>query len=249
MLFGQTFTPTSTSQTPFVFPAASPPTATFSVPPITTPESDEEDMDEEQGTGGTSVGGFNLEGLGLGSCSTAQPQAPKPSLFGNSVPFGTQQTSSGFGMSSPQGQLFRPPSFSLPSAQSPPQTNVGFGFGHPTTSQAGSSPFGTAFGSTTSNPPSVNPFGTTPAGSATAFGSPAPPGAGGFGQPSQVGPGQKALGSALGTFGQTRQMGFGSTTPFGSTLSAGFGSTPSGGGLGSAATIGGFASADRKSVV
>lgn len=243
MLFGQTFTPTSTSQTPFVFPAASPPTATFSVPPITTPESDEEDMDEEQGTGGTSVGGFNLEGLGLGSCSTAQPQAPKPSLFGNSVPFGTQQTSSGFGMSSPQGQLFRPPSFSLPSAQSPPQTNVGFGFGHPTTSQAGSSPFGTAFGSTTSNPPSVNPFGTTPAGSATAFGSPAPPGAGGFGQPSQVGPGQKALGSALGTFGQTRQMGFGSTTPFGSTLSAGFGSTPSGGGLGSAATIGGFASA------
>ncbi|KAG0504731.1 hypothetical protein M758_N022400 [Ceratodon purpureus] len=265
--------PSSSSQTPFVFPAVSTPAAIFTVPPITTTDTDEEDMDEEHlPVGTTSLGGFSLGGLGLGGSSPAPSQAPKTNLLESPAPFVTQQTSSAlgteqspstfgtqqsssafvtqpttsaFGTSSPQGQLFRPPSFSLPSAQSSPQTSGGFGFGTPTQTQAGAYPFGSAFGGTTTNPPSSNRFGTTPA--SPAFGSPAQPGAGGFGQPSQLGPGQIALGSALGSFGQTRQMGFGSTSPFGSTPSAasggGFAAAGTGGGFASAATGGGFASA------
>ncbi|XP_048139528.1 nuclear pore complex protein NUP214 isoform X2 [Rhodamnia argentea] len=66
----------------------------------------------------------------------------------------------------------------------------------------------------------------------------------GFGQPSQIGPGQPALGSVLGTFGQSRQIGsgfggagFASSSSFG----GGFGAASSTGGFSSSATAGGFA--------
>lgn len=275
MNFAPTTPPTgvsssSASTSPFVFPAANTPAQPFSVPPILTADADEEDMDEEQVvTGGAapSLGGFNLGGLGLGS--TAAPSAaPKTNIFGNSSPFGVQQTSSSFTLTSPQGQLFRPAAFSLPSAQSPPQASGGFsGLTNSIPQQSGATPFGSGFGGgAASNPSSGNPFGTSaggsnPAfggsrsafgGSSPAFGTPALPGAGGgFGQRAQLGPGQQALGSALGTFGQTRQMGAGLASPFGSTPSGGFGNAPSGGfasagtggGFASAATGGGFASA------
>jgi nuclear pore complex protein Nup214 len=68
----------------------------------------------------------------------------------------------------------------------------------------------------------------------------------GFGQPAQVGSGQQALGSVLGTFGQSRQIGTGLPgTGFGSPSGlgggGGFTSTSSPGGFSSAATGGGFA--------
>ncbi|XP_050277670.1 nuclear pore complex protein NUP214-like isoform X1 [Quercus robur] len=67
----------------------------------------------------------------------------------------------------------------------------------------------------------------------------------GFGQPAQIGSGQQALGSVLGSFGQPRQIGtslpgtgFGSPSGFGG---GGFTGTSSPGGFSSAATGGGFA--------
>ena len=77
----------------------------------------------------------------------------------------------------------------------------------------------------------------------------------GFGQPSQIGQGQQALGSVLGSFGQSRQLGnglpgsgFGSPSGFGggfaaASSSGGFSSTVTGGGFANiSATVGGFAS-------
>ncbi|CAK7339061.1 unnamed protein product [Dovyalis caffra] len=65
-----------------------------------------------------------------------------------------------------------------------------------------------------------------------------------FGQPAQIGPGQQALGSVLGTFGQSRHFGtglpgsgFASTSGFG----GGFATSSSTSGFASAATAGGFA--------
>ncbi|KAG9458538.1 hypothetical protein H6P81_003046 [Aristolochia fimbriata] len=86
----------------------------------------------------------------------------------------------------------------------------------------------------------------------------AQPGASGFGQPAQIGAGQQALGSVLGAFGQSRQLGpglpvagFASSSGFGGGFSkAGTGgfaslSTSSGGfaGLSPAGGVGGFAGA------
>lgn len=77
------------------------------------------------------------------------------------------------------------------------------------------------------------------------------PAAAGFGQPAHVGAGQQALGSMLGSFGQSRQLGTGlpgSNVGFGNVGGgfghAGFTSAPSGGGFGSVAAVGGgFAAA------
>lgn len=77
------------------------------------------------------------------------------------------------------------------------------------------------------------------------------PATGGFGQPAHVGAGQQALGSVLGSFGQSRQLGTGlpgSNVGFGNVGSsfgnAGFTSAPPGGGFGSVAAVGGgFAAA------
>ncbi|ONH98938.1 hypothetical protein PRUPE_6G001200 [Prunus persica] len=75
-----------------------------------------------------------------------------------------------------------------------------------------------------------------------------------FGQPVQVGPGQQALGSVLGTFGQSRQLGtslpgtsFGSPGGFGGGIAGtnptgGFSSAATGGFAGAASAGGGFAS-------
>lgn len=71
----------------------------------------------------------------------------------------------------------------------------------------------------------------------------------GFGQPSQIGQGQQALGSVLGSFGQSRQIGAGlpgaglQGTGFGSPsgFGGGFAAASSSGGLSSAVTGGGFA--------
>ncbi|XP_024935025.2 nuclear pore complex protein NUP214 isoform X1 [Ziziphus jujuba] len=84
---------------------------------------------------------------------------------------------------------------------------------------------------TSSNPFPVG-FGTGPAAQA--------PSPSGFGQPAQIGAGQQALGSVLGTFGQSRQLGSGgSGSGFGSP--SGFGGTGSIGGFSSAAAGGAFA--------
>lgn len=93
-------------------------------------------------------------------------------------------------------------------------------------------------------PPTVNfsgGFGSGVAGQVSA--------ASGFGQPSQIGAGQQALGSVLGSFGQSRQIGTAlpSASGFGNAGGGGFGSgftaAPSGGGFGSLAAGGGFAAA------
>ncbi|XP_073144106.1 nuclear pore complex protein NUP214 [Henckelia pumila] len=75
----------------------------------------------------------------------------------------------------------------------------------------------------------------------------------GFGQPAQIGAGQQALGSVLGTFGQSRQLGSGLTgnSSFGggfmgnaaasASAHGGFASASAHGGFASASTSGGFA--------
>nr|XP_011461636.1 PREDICTED: nuclear pore complex protein NUP214 isoform X1 [Fragaria vesca subsp. vesca] len=75
----------------------------------------------------------------------------------------------------------------------------------------------------------------------------------GFAQPSQVGPGQQALGSVLGAFGQSRQLGtvlpgtgFGSPGGFGGGVASnkppgGFSGAATGGFAGASSTVGGFA--------
>ncbi|KAJ4834204.1 hypothetical protein Tsubulata_020557 [Turnera subulata] len=61
-----------------------------------------------------------------------------------------------------------------------------------------------------------------------------------FGRPANVGPGQQALGSVLGSFGQSRQFGTG-LTGSGFASGTGFGSASPTGGFSTAATSGGFA--------
>ncbi|XP_057823176.2 nuclear pore complex protein NUP214 isoform X1 [Cryptomeria japonica] len=77
---------------------------------------------------------------------------------------------------------------------------------------------------------------------------PSPASTSSFGQPAHPGPGQQALGSALGAFGQSRQIGFGSGfgASFGSPSSlsgSGFKAAGPGGGFAGAAVGGGFAAA------
>ncbi|XP_039039526.1 nuclear pore complex protein NUP214-like [Hibiscus syriacus] len=65
-----------------------------------------------------------------------------------------------------------------------------------------------------------------------------------FGKPSQLGAGQQALGSVLGAFGQSRQLGTalsGSSFASGSSFGGGFASPQSAPGFSNAATAGGFA--------
>ncbi|KAF5187282.1 Nuclear pore complex protein [Thalictrum thalictroides] len=166
----------------------------------------------------------------------------------------------------------------------------GFGIGSVPTSAIipKSNPFGVAFQNTVASPVS-SPFNmTVPSGElfrpasfslqpvqpsqpanqsafSNRFSSPEPTRSA-FGQPAQIGAGQQALGSVLGTFGQSRQLGtsppgtgFASTSAFGSGgfaassasggfgFSSGFGTPPSGfanastgGFAGVASTVGGF---------
>ncbi len=232
--------PTPTTQ--FVFPASNTPVQAplFTSVSMQPSDLDEEDMEEEPTGSGVLSGFGSLGGLGLGS-TPSPAEAQKSSPFGSSSPFMPQQPSSMFPpLSAPQGQLFRPAAFSLPSAQSSPQSSGASTFGSGMSPQQGqASPFGIGFGAATSNPSGGNLFSTSSAAPGTGFATPMQPGIGGFGQRSQLGPGQQALGSALGAFGQTRQMGAGLSSPFG----GGVGTAVSSGGFASAATGGGFAGA------
>ncbi|KAJ7546240.1 hypothetical protein O6H91_08G031600 [Diphasiastrum complanatum] len=175
----------------------------------------EEDMEEATNTGFSDFGGFG--GLGLGANTQANSQ--KVNAFGG--PSFSTQSGTNFSLTAPTGQLFRPAAFALPAAPgSSPQLGSGFNTGF-------------SQGLFSQNP--------APGG----FGSPTQPSASGFGQPSQLGPGQQALGSALGAFGQTRQMGMGQMSSigggFGSISGGGFAAVASGGGFSNAATGGAFA--------
>ncbi|VFQ60005.1 unnamed protein product [Cuscuta campestris] len=116
----------------------------------------------------------NLAGFGFGVPTNVSNAKPNP--FGTPLPNNTpSQTSTTFTMAAPpDGELFRPASFSFPSLQ-PSQPPTSFN----------SLPGGFAPGNASQTPGS------------------------GFGKPSQIGPGNSALGSVLGSFGQSRQLGTG----------------------------------------
>lgn len=139
----------------------------------------DDDMDEEAPE--TNNVEFSLSSLGgFGNSSTPISSAPKSNPFGG--PFGnvnaTSMNSSFTMASPPSGELFRPASFSFQS---------------PLASQAASQPtnsvaFSGGFGSGMATQPQTSSQG-------------------GFGQPAQIGVGQQALGTVLGAFGQSRQLG------------------------------------------
>ncbi|CAN0887469.1 Nuclear pore complex protein NUP214 [Linum grandiflorum] len=182
----------------------------------------EDEMDEEAPeTSKTSE--LSLGSLGgFGLGSTPNPGVPRGNPFGS--PFGsagTNSASSSFSMSVPSGELFRPASFSFQSPQ-PSQ---------PPQSPNVGGVFSGGFGSGT--------VAQVPAQQST------------FGQPAQVGGGQQALGSVLGSFGQSRQLGpglpgsgFGAAAGGNAGAFGGFAnsSPPAGGGFANVATGGGFAS-------
>ncbi|KAJ1292475.1 hypothetical protein BS78_02G394300 [Paspalum vaginatum] len=258
---------------------------------------DEDDMEEEAPSASAELNLGALGGFGLGSQPSSSPQKSNP--FGTS--FGTSENKSSgtpFSLTTSPGQLFRPASLSIPSAQptQPSQSTSSnsfssafssglTGFGQPAQIGSGQQP---GFG----NPAQIGAgqqvgFGQ-PAQIQSGFGQPAQIGSGqqsGFGQPAQFGAGQQsgfgqpaqfgaqqALGSVLGSFGQSRQLGGLGSGGFGGFASAstsgGFGSLASsnagfagaaagggfsapvasaGGGFAAAATGGGFAALASKS--
>ncbi|GJN10642.1 hypothetical protein PR202_ga28753 [Eleusine coracana subsp. coracana] len=226
---------------------------------------DEDDMDEEAPSASTDLNLGALGGFGLGSQSSSSPQKSNP--FGSS--FGTSDNKSSgtpFTLTTSLGQIFRPASLNIPSAQAAQSSHsrdlgglhkIGAGqqgaFGQPAQIQSG-------FGQSAQ----------IGSGQPSGFGQPAQIGAAqqsGFGQPAQFGS-QQALGSVLGSFGQSRQLGSVGTGGFGGFASAstsggfasssntgfagaaaggGFSAAPtSGGGFVSAATGGGFAALASK---
>ncbi|XP_022945173.1 nuclear pore complex protein NUP214 isoform X1 [Cucurbita moschata] len=196
--------PTSVTQTvskdvgghvPFVVADAQPQQSPAAFVPLPTPNStskaaangksetsdalitQDDDMDEEAPE--TNNVEFSLSSLGgFGTTSTPMSNAPKPNPFGGS--FGNVNATS---MNS-SFTTASPPSGELFRPAS-------FSFQSPLASQAASQPtnavaFSGSFGS----------------GMATQA-----PAQGGFGQPAQIGVGQQALGTVLGSFGQSRQLG------------------------------------------
>lgn len=140
---------------------------------------------------------------------------------------------------------------SNPNPSAPKQNPFGAPFGNapantPITSFAASAPSGSLFRPASFNvesqqpsqPPQQSSFGAFSGG----FGNNNQSSSGqGFGQPARIGSGQQALGSVLGSFGQSRQFGAGlpggvaSPSPFG----GGFGSNQISGGFATAASSGG----------
>lgn len=177
---------------------------------VTEEDEMEEEAPENSRANEISLGSLGAFGLGSTPSSTAPRANPFGGSFGN---VGTNQASSGFNMTVPSGELFRPASFSFqspqpsqqPSQPSPP-TNLGA--------------FSGGFG--------AGAVGQAP---------------GGFGQPARIGAGQAALGSVLGSFGQSRQFGAGLPSGFASASSmGGFSSAAAGGGFAGAGSTGvGFA--------
>ncbi|KAK9669827.1 hypothetical protein RND81_13G157200 [Saponaria officinalis] len=166
----------------------------------------QEDEMEEEAPEASSAAAFSLGSLaGFGLGTPVNATAPRSNPFGVSLSSTPQSTPSSSPFTVPQGQLFRPASFSFQSPVSQQSQSPTMG---PTTA---------GFGSAT--PPQQ------------------PPAASGFGQPGQIGfGGQQALGSVLGSFGQSRQIG--SALP-----GSGFAGATSSGGFSNAAGVGGFATA------
>ncbi|KAK8461112.1 hypothetical protein SEVIR_2G449500v4 [Setaria viridis] len=244
---------------------------------------DEDDMEEEAPSASAELNLGALGGFGLGSQPSSSPQKSNP--FGTS--FGTSENKSSgtpFALTTSPGQLFRPASLSIPSAQpaQPSQStsssafsstfSSGFtGFGQP--AQLGSV-HQAGFGQPAQIQSGFGQPAQIVSGPQSGFGQPAQIGVGqqsGFGQPAQFGA-QQALGSVLGSFGQSRQLGGVGSGGFGGFASAatpgGFGSLSSnnagfagaaagggfsapaasaGGGFAAAATGGGFAALASKS--
>ncbi|KAJ6798678.1 nuclear pore complex protein NUP214 [Iris pallida] len=203
--------------------------------------SQEDEMEEEAPDVTTNVSLGSFGGFGLGS--TPPSSAPKSNPFGGSFLTSASSTASSV-LTSPvsPGQLFRPATFSLPSAQ-PVQTS------QPVNSGAFSSGSGGGF---------------------SGFGQPAQLGVGqqvlgsvlgGFGQSRQLGASMPGGGSSGGGFSPAANSGgFGSAGGFtsigssgggfaaqggfaGATAGGGFAGAAAGGGFAAAATGGGFAAA------
>ncbi|KAK4792947.1 hypothetical protein SAY86_023382 [Trapa natans] len=206
------------SSPPFLFPT--PPTiGNVALQKIENPEviNQEDGMEEEEPETNNIVPSFNLGSLDSFGLGSSTSTAPKGNPFGSS--FGNMGTVS----SAPS-----PFGFTVPSGEMFRPASFSFPSQSSQPSQLQSStPFSGGFGA----------VGITPQ---------APPTQGGFGQPAQIGGGQQALGSVLGSFGQSRQIG--SAIPgAGLASSGGFGggfggAASTGGGFSSAATSGGFAS-------
>ncbi|TVU37188.1 hypothetical protein EJB05_10491 [Eragrostis curvula] len=242
---------------------------------------DEDDMEEEAPSASADLNLGALGGFGLGSQSSSSPQKSNP--FGSS--FGTSDNKSSgapFTLTTSPGQIFRPASLSIPSAQpaQPSQSTSSStfsstfssgltGFGQPAQIGSGQqsgfgkpAQIGAGQQATFGQPAQIQSGFGQPAqigsGQQSGFGQPAQIGASqqpGFGQPAQFGS-QQALGSVLGSFGQSRQLGsvgaggfggFASASTsggFASSSNAGFASAAVGGGFSAAATSGGgFAAA------
>ncbi|XP_024984624.1 nuclear pore complex protein NUP214 isoform X2 [Cynara cardunculus var. scolymus] len=181
----------------------------------------QEDEMEEEAPDTTQIILGNLGGFGLGSAPN--PGAPKQNPFG--APFGNAAANTPItSFTSPStGGLFRPASFNIASSQpSQPSQQTNFGG------------FSSGFGSNNNQSNTGLGFGSNNNQSNTGQG---------FGQPARIGSGQQALGSVLGSFGQSRQFGAGlpgsvaSPSPFGS----GFGGSQTAGGFATASSSGGFA--------
>ncbi|XP_042380619.1 nuclear pore complex protein NUP214-like isoform X1 [Zingiber officinale] len=205
----------------------------------------EEEMEEEVSDASNELNLGALSGFGLGPSSFSS--TPKPNPFGSNFLVGNASTvGSAPALTTQPGQLFRPPSFSLPTAKnvspslsvsptgiSSGITNAYSGFGKPSQIGAAQPALGSVLSSNTNA-------------------------LSGFGQPSQIGAAQQALGSVLGTFGESRQLGpggfgggfanvgtsGGASSGFsGNIAGGGFAALASQGGGFAGATGGGFAAA------
>lgn len=246
--------------------------------------SDEDDMEEESPSASADLNLGALGGFGLGSVPSSSPQKSNP--FGSSFSTSDNKSSgSPFTLTNSPGQLFRPASLSIPSAQpaqpsqstssstfsstfsgglsgfgQPAQIGAGHqsGFVQPAQSGAGQQ---AGFGQPAQIQSGFGQPAQVGVAQQSGFGQPAQIGGGqqsGFGQPAQFGA-QQALGSVLGSFGQSRQLGSFGAGGFGGFASAstsggfaslsssntGFAGAAAGGGFSAAATTagGGFAAA------
>ncbi|XP_066391516.1 nuclear pore complex protein NUP214-like [Miscanthus floridulus] len=164
---------------------------------------DEDDMEEEAPSASAELNLGALGGFSLGSQPSSSPQKSNP--FGASC--GTSDNKSSgtpFTLTTSPGQLFRPASLSIPSAQ-PAQPSQS------TSSSSFSSTFSsglTGFG----HPAQIG------SGQQSAFGKPAQIGAGqqaGFGQTAQIQSGFGQLAQIQSGFGQSAQIGSGQQSGFG----------------------------------
>uniref|UniRef100_A0A0E0I5U5 Nuclear pore complex protein NUP214 n=1 Tax=Oryza nivara TaxID=4536 RepID=A0A0E0I5U5_ORYNI len=256
------------------------------------PSSDEDDMEEEVPSASSDLNLGALGGFGLGSVPSSSP--PKSNPFGNSFTTSDNKSSgSSFTLTTSPGQLFRPASLSIPSSQpaqssqSTSSSTFSSAFSSGLSGFGQSAQIGSAQQSGFGQPSQIGAgqqagFGQ-PAQIQSGFGQPAQVGVAqqsGFGQPAQIGTAQQsgfgqpaqfgaqqALGSVLGSFGQSRQLGSFGAGGFGGFASAsasgGFSSNsgfaggatgggfsaaaaPAGGGFAAAATGGGFAALASK---